>query len=35
MLNEFIPNLLEKTLYALRFDGREGHPVTPGAPSLF
>ena len=28
VLNQFVPNPFEKTLYALRFDGREGHSVT-------
>src|SRR6266481_5043601 len=32
VLNEFVPYPFEKTLYALRFDGREGHPVTSRSP---
>jgi hypothetical protein len=29
-LNQFIPDLLEERLYALRFDGREGNPIYSG-----
>jgi len=32
VLNKFVPYPFEKTLYALRFDGREGHPVTSRSP---
>ena len=35
VLNKFVAYPFEKTLYALRFDGREGHPVTSRTPSLF
>jgi hypothetical protein len=32
-LNQFIPDLLEERLYALRFDGREGNPIYSGGTS--
>src|ERR1700739_2942199 len=31
-LIEFVRNPLEESIYALRFDGREGHPVTSRSP---
>ena len=33
--DQFVRYLPEESLYALRFDGLEGHPVLPGAPSFF
>ena len=32
VLNEFVRNLFEESVYALRFDGREGHPIYSWSP---
>src|SRR5262245_38860672 len=34
-LNEFVPDLLEESLYALLLDGLEGHPVYAGGTVVF